>query len=254
MTDAAKIQTDHKDAEPCWSPNFGERRDGLKPSMIVLHYTGMGTGQEAQNWLCSPDSQVSSHYLVHEDARVVQMVSENMRAWHAGAGSWHGQTDINSRSIGIEIVNAGHPEPPEFPDVQIETVIALMRGILSRHKIEMSNVIGHSDMAPGRKIDPGEKFPWKRLADAGLALFVDPEPVQGDRFFSLGEKGEPIEALQAMLALYGFDQHVDGFFDERTKTHIEAFQRRHRPQKIDGVADVSTIMTLRNYLQLIAQV
>ncbi|MEO1747932.1 MAG: N-acetylmuramoyl-L-alanine amidase [Pseudomonadota bacterium] len=254
MTEPTMTPTDYQGADACWSPNFGDRKEGLQPSIIVLHYTGMGTGQEAQDWLCNPDSNVSCHYLVHEDGRIIQMVPESKRAWHAGAGSWHGEHDINSRSVGIEIVNVGHPELPAFPDKQVDAVISLTQAIITRHKIELKNVIGHSDMAPGRKIDPGEMFPWKRLAEAGVALHIDPEPILSGRFFAQGEVGEPIEALQAMLALYGFEQSVDGVFDERTKAQIEAFQRRHRPEKVDGVADVSTIMTLRNYLGLIAQV
>ena len=245
------MQVDHERAVACPSPNFGERRDGLQPTILVLHYTGMETGRAAQDWLCDPQSEVSSHYLVHEDGQIMQMVPETKRAWHAGQGSWHGQQDINSRSIGIEIVNPGHPGGlPDFPDIQIDAVMALAGGILARNQIQLRDVIGHSDMAPGRKVDPGERFPWKRLGDAGLALYVDPEPVQGGRFFAQGEVGEPIQALQAMLALYGFDQSVDGDLDARTKRHVEAFQRRHRPSKIDGVADVSTITTLRNYLAL----
>lgn len=249
------MQVDHEGAVACWSPNFGERHDGITPSILVLHYTGMETGKAAQDWLCNPASEVSSHYLVHENGQIIQMVPEAKRAWHAGQGSWYGQQDINSRSIGIETVNPGHAGGlPDFPTRQIDAVISLVSGIIARNHIQLRDVIGHSDMAPGRKTDPGERFPWKRLADAGLALYVDPIPVQGGRFFSQGERGEPIEALQSMLALYGFDQSVDGHFDGRTKQHVEAFQRRHRPLKVDGVADFSTITTLRNYLRPHAEV
>ncbi|MEN0002083.1 MAG: N-acetylmuramoyl-L-alanine amidase, partial [Pseudomonadota bacterium] len=146
------VAVDHASAQPCWSPNFGERRDGHKPSILVLHYTGMEDGISAQKWLCDPQSNVSSHYLVHEDGAIVQMVPEFARGWHAGKGSWHGNQDINSRSIGIEIVNAGHPGGlPDFPEAQIEQLIKLMRGICDRHAINIADVIGHSDMAPGRK-------------------------------------------------------------------------------------------------------
>lgn len=240
-------------AEPCWSPNFDERHDGLEPYMLLLHYTGMGTGKGAQDWLCDPESEVSAHYIVFEDGRVVQLVTEDMRAWHAGRGSWHGQTEINSRSIGIEIVNGGHHGGlPDYPGVQVEAVIALAKDIVRRHAISPVNVIGHSDMAPARKNDPGERFPWHRLAQAGIVKHVEPAPITGGRFFALGDTGEPVEALQAMLALYGFEQPVTGAYDETMRTHVEAFQRRHRPARVDGVADVSTIKTLLDYLKAVA--
>ncbi|MEO0542799.1 MAG: N-acetylmuramoyl-L-alanine amidase [Pseudomonadota bacterium] len=247
------MNVDHAGADARWSPNFGERRDGLQPTIIVLHYTGMETAIAAQDWLCNPDSGVSCHYIVDEDGKITQMVPEAKRAWHAGEGSWHGQKDINSRSIGIEVANRGHPGGlPDFPQKQIDAVVELTQAIIARHQIALRNVIGHSDMAPGRKVDPGERFPWKKLADAGAALHVASAPILDGRFFILGESGQPIEALQAMLALYGFEQQMTGDFDDRVKANIEAFQRRHRPEKVDGVADASTITTLRNYLELAA--
>ena len=154
------------------SPNFGPRRDGLRPEIIILHYTGMTTGPAAEDWLCNPASEVSSHYLVHEDGRVVQMVRERDRAWHAGKSCWHGVTDINSQSIGIEIVNPGHQlgyRP--FPRRQIRSVIALCRGIAGRHAIRPEMILGHSDVAPGRKVDPGEKFPWGDTCALGRGPF-----------------------------------------------------------------------------------
>ncbi|MEM1377677.1 MAG: N-acetylmuramoyl-L-alanine amidase [Pseudomonadota bacterium] len=248
--ETATPEVDHDGAESCWSPNVNERRDGLKPTIIVLHYTGMADGEGAQKWLCMPESELSSHYIVHEDGRIVQMVSEAKRAWHAGQGSWHGQTDINSRSIGVEIVNEGHTRgSPEFPVKQIDAVIALCAGIMERHAISPANVIGHSDMAPGRKFDPGEKFPWAVLAAAGVAVHVSPSLLSGGRFFSLGDVGQPVEALQSMLALYGFNQPVTGEYDEMTRTHIHAFQMRQRPERVDGIADASTITTLRDFLK-----
>src|SRR6185312_12956132 len=132
---------------------------------IILHYTGMETGEAAEAWLCNPESEVSSHYLVHEDGLIVQMVREADRAWHAGASSWHGETDMNSRSVGIEIVNRGHSLGYDnFGDSQIEAVIGLCRGISLRHAVPPERVLAHSDIAPARKVDPGEKFPWRRLA------------------------------------------------------------------------------------------
>ena len=205
---------------------------GLRPEIVVLHYTGMETGDAAEAWLCDPVSEVSSHYLVHEDGRVMQMVRESDRAWHAGKSSWRGRTDINSLSIGIEIVNPGHAFGyRDFPAAQIEAVIALCRGIAKRHGVHPDNVLAHSDVAPGRKVDPGEKFPWKALAAAGVGHYVDPSPMGHGRFLSSGDRGRFVEALQAMLALYGYGVEISGIFDLQTKIVVEAFQRHFRPEQ-----------------------
>ena len=148
------------------SPNFNERK--VPPDIIVLHYTGMKTGEEALAWLCNEESKVSSHYLVEEDGRVFRLVPEERRAWHAGVSSWKGETDINACSIGVEIVNPGHEFGYRaFPDAQIETVIRLLDDIRGRWSIENARILGHSDVAPARKEDPGELFPWRRLAEHG---------------------------------------------------------------------------------------
>lgn len=242
---------DHDGAAIRPSPNFGERRDEAQPSLIVLHYTGMATGEAAEDWLCASESEVSSHYLVHEDGRIVQMVREQDRAWHAGRSFWKGVTDINSASVGIEIVNGGHDFGlPDFPDAQMDAVIALTQGIMERHGIGAHDVIAHSDVAPGRKRDPGERFAWHALAQRGAALHVEPVPVGGGRFLAPGDTGEPVAALQSMLALYGFDAKPDSVFGEATRIQIEAFQRRHRPAQIDGIADMSTIETLNRVVRL----
>lgn len=237
--------SEHAGAEVRVSPNFGPRRDGMRPDMIVLHYTGMQSGEAAEMWLCNPESEVSSHYIVHEDGRIVQMVRETDRAWHAGRSSWRGVTDINSCSIGIEICNPGHEFGyPDFCAPQIEAVIALCAGISMRHGVAPERVLAHSDVAPGRKRDPGEKFPWAALHAAGIGHLVPPAPVRGGRFLTAGESGEPVEALQSMLALYGYGLEITGFFDAATQAVVEAFQRHFRPALVDGVADRSTIETL----------
>ncbi|WP_137130232.1 N-acetylmuramoyl-L-alanine amidase [Rhizobium sp. FY34] len=231
------------------SPNHGERVDGVAPDMLILHYTGMPDHGQALSWLKNVESQVSSHYFVWPDGRVVQMVPEARRAWHAGKSSWAGETDINSRSIGIEIANAGHPGGlPEFPDEQIEAVIALCRDCMARWSIPTERVLGHSDVAPKRKVDPGEKFPWKRLHDNGVGHLVEPGAIRGGRYFQRGESGQPIEALQGMLALYGYGVEITGEFCERTEGVVEAFQRHFRPALVDGIADMSTIETLHRLL------
>jgi N-acetylmuramoyl-L-alanine amidase len=240
---------DHIRADVHASPNFGPRKDGKRPSVLILHYTGMETGAAAESWLANPASEVSAHYIVHEDGRIVQMVPESERAWHAGQSFWKGETDINSSSIGIEIVNGGPLHDfPEFEGPQIDALIDLCKGIISRHGIRPEGVLAHSDIAPERKIDPGEKFPWPVLYDAGIGHWISPSPVRGGRFFSLGDQGQPIEALQSMLALYGYGVPIDGVFGTTTELGILAFQRHFRPKKVDGVADMSTIETLHRLL------
>ncbi|WP_343312351.1 N-acetylmuramoyl-L-alanine amidase [Brucella sp. BE17] len=227
------------------SPNFGPRRDGKTPVYLILHYTGLATVQEAIDILKCPQREVSAHYLVHEDGQIVQMVSEKARAWHAGQSVWKGETDINSASVGIEIVNPGDLENyPPFKEAQIDAVIALCRDICARHNIRPENVLAHSDIAPARKTDPGHNFPWQKLHQAGLGHYIEAAPIQGGRFLSRGEQGQPVEALQSMLALYGYGIEISGVFDESTETVVKAFQRHFRPQNVDGVADFSTIDTL----------
>ena len=153
------------------SPNFGERRGGVSPTLIILHYTGMKTAEEALERLCDPVAEVSAHYMVYEDGTLVQMVEEDKRAWHAGVSQWGDITDVNSHSIGIEIVNPGHEwgyRP--FPQVQIDAVKDLCRGVMDRWGIQPDGVLGHSDVAPGRKVDPGELFPWDEFEAEGLAF------------------------------------------------------------------------------------
>lgn len=240
------LKSDFVGAKVRPSPNFGERKGGKPVDMLVLHYTGMETGAAAEDWLCNIESEVSSHYLIHEDGRIIQMVPEAARAWHAGASQWMGEGDLNSRSIGIEIVNKGHPAGcPPFPDIQMQKVIALCQDIIDRWRIPPTRILGHSDIAPGRKIDPGEAFDWKRLFGEGIGHWVEPHPISGGRFFAIGEEGQPIEALQAMLAMYGYPIAINGVFDEAMKVVVEAFQRHFRPAQVDGVVDVSTIETLR---------
>lgn len=246
------------DVQP--SPNHGERRGCDGPNAIILHYTGLRTGDaeaawradpggEALRWLINPVSQVSSHYVVHEDGCIVQLVREARRAWHAGRSSWAGETDMNSFSVGIEIVNAGHDGGlPPFPDKQIEAVTALCQDVAARHRIGPRRVLAHSDIAPGRKIDPGERFPWAHLHRHGVGHWVQPEPLGGGRFFARGDSGQPIEALRAMLAMYGYGIGIEPLFDEEMENVVAAFQRHFRPERVDGVADSSTILTLRNLI------
>lgn len=241
---------DYSAAQVRVSPNFGQRADGIRPSIIILHYTGMPSGAAAEDWLCNSDSQVSSHYLIHTDGAVVQMVREQDRAWHAGKGSWGGVTDINSASIGIEIVNPGHEFGyVNFPRIQMEAVIDLCGDITRRHGIAPRMLLGHSDVAPGRKVDPGERFSWRKLAKAGLGHFVAPSPLRQGPVLELGMSGSEVEALQLMLSEYGYGLDITGEYDARTRTVVSAFQQHFRQRRIDGVADRSTVRTLARLLQ-----
>jgi len=226
------------------SPSHGDRR-GRAADSIVLHYTGMPTAEGALAQLCDPRAEVSSHYFVFEDGRIAQLVPEGRRAWHAGRSSWFGETDMNSTSIGIEIVNPGHDGGlPPFPEAQIAAVIALCRDIISRRDIAADRILAHSDIAPGRKVDPGEKFPWPRLAAGGVGLWRTPALDVDGMILAYGATGDAVAMLQRDLAALGYGLEQTGVYDARTKTVVEAFQRRWRPQRIDGVADAGTRATI----------
>jgi len=237
------------------SPNFNERT--LPISQLVLHYTGMETGQAALDRLCDAEAKVSAHYLVFEDGQIAQMVDEDKRAWHAGIGNWRGVTDINSSSIGIEIVNGGHnfPQadgPPPYPDAQINAVIALSKSILDRHDIQPWNIIGHSDLAPERKEDPGEHFPWSGLAAAGIGLWAEFEAHPDTRIlFEPGDRDRGVSIIQQGLAQIGYDIAVTGQFDERTKFVMTAFQRHWRPEDISGLIDIDCLQRVGALVRLL---
>jgi len=232
------------------SPNYDERREGQRPDMILLHYTGMPDAEGALERLCTPASQVSAHYFVFEDGRVFQLVPESQRAWHAGKSYWAGETDINSCSIGIEIVNPGHDYGyPDFPKRQIAAVTTLCRGIQTRHKILPVRVLAHSDVAPSRKQDPGEKFPWRTLYDSGVGHWVKPAPIrEGGLLFALGDRNDAMMPMQEDLREYGYDVAATGTYDSATSASVTAFQRHFRPERVDGISDESTRATLRELL------
>jgi N-acetylmuramoyl-L-alanine amidase len=195
-------------------------------------------------------SQVSSHYLVFEDGRIIQMVEESRRAWHAGASVWAGDIDINSCSIGIEIANPGHDFGyPNFPLRQIAAVTALCRSILTRFSVPPERILAHSDVAPGRKQDPGEKFPWRMLHDSGIGHWVQPAPLtENGAMLTLGDRGDAVVALQTSLRNYGYGISANGHYDSVTHDVVTSFQRHFRTQRVDGVADASTRMTLQELL------
>jgi N-acetylmuramoyl-L-alanine amidase len=231
------------------SPNHDARNQ--QPEIVLLHYTGMTSTADAIDRLCDPAAKVSSHYVVEEDGNVLQLVSEAHRAWHAGLSSWEGVSDVNSRSIGIEIANPGHGFGyPDFPEDQIAVVIALCRDIVARHRVRPDRVLAHSDVAPLRKLDPGEKFPWQRLHLAGVGVWVTAPPVQPGAASMLGDSGPEVADLQAALRDYGYGIEATGVYDDLTEAVVTAFQRHFRTDCIDGCADRSMIETLRALLEL----
>ena len=202
------------------SPNCGPRPEGIPVDMLVLHYTGMASAEEALAHMCEAAAKVSAHYCIDEDGTITRLVPEDKQAWHAGVSYWRGETDINARSIGIELVNPGHEfgyRP--FPEVQITALTLIASAILRRHPIPPRNVVGHSDIAPSRKMDPGELFDWQRLARIGIGLWPEPASARP-------------EDVPMMLAAYGYRADEEGA--------VAAFQRHYRPSRVDGIVDNET--------------
>lgn len=232
------------------SPNIEPRQAGFKPDLIVLHYTGMSSAAKAIDWLSRPESRVSAHYVVDLDGAITQMVAEEMRAWHAGVSVWRGETDINSLSIGIEIQNPGHEDGyHEFPLLQMQAVEALCRDIGTRHGVKPERVLAHSDIAPSRKIDPGEKFDWAWLAARGIGHWVGPVEIDAaDQGLGCGASGPQVAELQGLLRDYGYGCADHGELDEPTRVVVKAFQRHFRPARVDGRIDRSTLVTLERLI------
>lgn len=208
------------------SPNFDKRAGGAAPSLLILHYTGMRSAGEALERLCDPDSKVSAHYFIDEDGAIIQLIDDNKRAWHAGVSCWAGETDINSHSIGIELVNPGHEFGyQDFPEDQVRALIGLCRDLMKKYSILASGVLAHSDVAPERKTDPGEKFPWKHLAREGIGLWPDLQAMDFQAAEDLiGNEG----ALQDLFSELGYNPAA-GF--EKVLT---AFYRRYVPERFEN--------------------
>src|SRR5262249_43784400 len=217
------------------SPNHDARPAGGRIDMLVLHYTGMKTAAEATDRPCDPLSQGSAHYGVDEDGTVWRLVEESRRAWHAGLSFWQGTENVNTVSIGIELVNPGHEWGyRSYPDAQMLSLAAVCSGLLGRHPIPADRVVGHSDVAPLRKQDPGELFDWPRLAREGIGLWPS----------ELAAAPSDIAAAQAMLARIGYRVPGSGMLDEETRQVLIAFQRHFRPKRIDGEFDSETAVRL----------
>jgi N-acetylmuramoyl-L-alanine amidase len=217
---------------PYPSPNFDDRPPGAPIDALILHYTGMATGAEALARLADAEAKVSAHYCVDEDGTVFAMVDEAKRAWHAGLSDWAGRSRLNDVSVGIEIINTGHSHGLKpFPEVQIAAVISLSREIMARHGISQARVLAHSDIAPTRKSDPGELFPWAELAHAGVGLWL--EAARRNSF----SQRPPLITAQRLLAQWGYAVVESGALDVATASATAAFQRRFRPRRVDGVFD-----------------
>ena len=218
------------------SPNCGPRPRTAAIDTLVLHYTGMRSAAEALDRLCDAASQVSAHYLIEEDGTVWRLVNEESRAWHAGVSWWKGATDLNDRSLGIELVNPGHEVGYRpFPSPQIDALVALCRDIAARHAIPANRILGHSDIAPMRKQDPGELFDWRRLAARGVGLWP---AAASDDPPAAGEAGPLLAAIGYDVAGRSAGRSADPA--EALTAAIAAFQRRFRPSRIDGLADDET--------------
>lgn len=234
------------------SPNHDERPAGTPVDMLILHYTGMKSCQDALDRLTDPAAQVSSHYVVDEDGTVYRLVPEERRAWHAGVSHWRGHAALNGRSIGIEIVNPGHEWGyRDFPVMQMAAVADLCLAILSRHPIPPRNVIGHSDVAPDRKEDPGERFDWEGLALNGIGLWPEDAP-------DIGTTGAIRDAVtlrpvRAALAAIGYRVAPEGPLDPALSSVLRAFQRHWRPEAITGQADDGTLVRLLAVSKLVRQ-
>lgn len=235
----------------CSAKNTEERRCEAKPSLLILHYTGMASAAKAIDWLAREESGVSCHYVIDTDGTITQLVPECERAWHAGVSFWRGETDVNSRSIGIEIQNPGHEHGyPDFPVPQLDAVIALAKDIVQRHGIAPDGVLAHSDVAPGRKIDPGEKFDWAYLAKAGVGFWVRPVDIcDEDVGLGPGDQDARVERAQRLLAEYGYNVPINGEVDEQTTKVLQAFQLHFRPARVDGRLDHSTELTLERLIK-----
>lgn len=224
------------------SPNFDDRPSDKPIDMLVLHYTGMASAAAALDRMTDAEAKVSAHYMIDEDGGLYVLVPEGKRAWHAGLSSWAGERDINSLSVGIELVNPGHPTEGyaggyrPFPNPQMARLERLARDIVARHAIPAHRVLGHSDVAPFRKCDPGELFDWERLARAGVGLASRAAPAQGPDL-APGDSGDAVRRLQRDLARFGYGIEVTGHYDAATETVVTAFQRHYRRRLVTGLAD-----------------
>ncbi|WP_417452126.1 N-acetylmuramoyl-L-alanine amidase [Kordiimonas sp.] len=229
------------------SPNWNERPAGAVIDTVVLHYTGMRSGRDALTRLCDATAEVSAHYLLEEDGRVFRLVDERKRAWHAGVSHWRGRDNLNHTSIGIELVNPGHEfgyRP--FPKAQITSLLSLLEGIAQRHHIQQNGFVGHSDIAPSRKQDPGELFPWAQLAEKGFGIWSGRDGTSTSVIVRRGQKNDNVVKFNEQLSMIGY--HIDDIqhFDIATEYAVRAFQAHWRPTAVTGLIDIGTARILED--------
>ncbi|MEX0300636.1 MAG: N-acetylmuramoyl-L-alanine amidase [Kordiimonas sp.] len=229
------------------SPNWDERPEGVSVDTVVLHYTGMRTGDEALSRMCDSGAKVSAHYMIEEDGSLFKLVPEGKRAWHAGVSHWKGRSNINHNSIGIELVNTGHEFGyAPFPEKQINALLKLLRAIDGRHKIPRIGYIGHSDIAPDRKTDPGELFPWQRLSEQGFGVWSQLDGSNTEIVYENGDSGPEIASINKQLGMVGYDCPNSLIYDANLERVILAFQRHWRPQWVTGCYDRGTALILED--------
>lgn len=232
------------------SPNVNERPTGVKPSMLVMHYTDMETGEAAFNHLMKPEAQVSAHYLVHESGEIVQMVKDEARAWHAGVSHWLGLDNLNDHSIGIEVVNTGHSLGyTPFPKPQIDAVLTLSKHLVKTHHIKPTHVVAHSDIAPARKKDPGELFPWEKFAHAGVGMWHDVEITSESPIrFKPEDASDAVGSFQKQLHMLGYLQTISGVMDAQTQHNVVAFKRHFIREDLSSNVTLQDVCVLESLL------
>lgn len=237
---------------PYPSPNFNERPAGADIDTVIIHYTGMASAEAALERLCSKESEVSAHFLIDEAGQPYELVSPEKRAWHAGISTWQGRNNLNHSSIGIELVNPGHEigyQP--FSEEQILSLLNLLGVLNESYTIPRERYIGHSDVAPLRKVDPGELFPWKRLAEAGFGVFPEKDHSDQSVIAKIGDNGPEIKMLNKQLGIIGYDEFDREGFEDHTVQIIRAFQAHWRPEGVHGNLDAGTWSALKEVAQLI---
>lgn len=240
------------------SPNWNERPHDACIDTVVIHYTGMQSGDAALQRLCDPKAEVSAHYLIEEDGRLFRLVDEEKRAWHAGVSNWRGRENLNHNSIGIELVNPGHEfgyRP--FPTLQIECLLSLLSHLKSCYNITGNGFVGHSDIAPGRKLDPGPLFPWKKLAENGFGLWPECDGQELDKILVHGQeidpKGDYAIKLNKQLGIVGYHLDDTKSFNATHRSIVRAFQAHWRPETVSGLIDIGTAKVLDDIARQIRQ-
>ena len=234
------------------SPNYNERPADAAIDTVILHYTGMVSAEAALERMCSEEAEVSAHFMIDEDGTLYQLVDPGKRAWHAGISVWQGRQNLNHSSIGIELVNPGHEFGYRmFPESQLQSLMDLLRFLSETYAIPRERYIGHSDVAPLRKSDPGELFPWKKFADAGFGVF--PKKGHSDQTIinKTGDNGPEIKMLNKQLGIIGYDEFDRDVFGDQTAQTIRAFQAHWRPEGVHGNLDAGTWSALNEVAQLI---